>query len=164
MSNKHYFSQTIINPITSKLFCILLIFLVSLCWVLPVNAMTQTIKLKSDHGYLIETTFSYDSNRVTTLINEQGLGKSKMIDSMTVSFYKPSGEFISSYNNIIDGVVQGKYFEFNYNPSTQKLLGKIDLGGEVGGEIYLKGFAEHYLSLVEVKKNGVELILDHIDQ
>lgn len=148
----------------NKLICILLIVIISFFLMFPANATTQSIRLQSAHGYLIKTTFSYDNNQDITMIREQGFGKTQVLDSLKVSFYSPSGKLISSYNNIIDGVVQGKYFEFNFDLSNQKLLGSIDLGGENTGEIYLKGEAEQELSLVEVKQSGIETIMDYVPQ
>ena len=68
---------------------------------------------------------------------------------------------IASYDNIVDGVVQGNYFEFNYDPDTQQLLGKVDLGGESPGEIYLKGDADNGLTLIMVEPTGEEKVMDH---
>ncbi|WP_319418689.1 hypothetical protein [Pleurocapsa sp. FMAR1] len=136
--------------------------IISLCFISPATAVTQKLQLNSAAGYIVETTFSYDENQTPMIIKEQGVGKTNVIDSMKVSFYKPSGEIIASYDNIVDGVSQGTYFEFNFAPTTQKLLGNIDLGGESIGEMYLKGEIEQGLSLIEVETTGEEKIIDRV--
>ena len=136
--------------------------IISLCFISPATAVTQKLQLNSATGYIVETTFSYDENQTPIAIKEQGLGKTNAINSMKVSFYKPSGELIASYDNIVNGVSKGSYFEFNFDPKTQQLSGNIDLGGESIGEMYLKGEIEQGLSLIEVKTTGKEKIIDQV--
>ena len=128
----------------------------SLSIVAPALAVTQELQFNTDRGYLIKTTFSYDESKQPKVIHEQGAGTTQTIDSMQVSFYKPSGELMARYDNIVDGVAQGSYFEFNFEPQTQQLLGNVDLGGESVGEMYLKGEANQELSLIEVEASGAE--------
>ena len=133
-------------------------------WIQPAAyATTQQIQLNGANGYTVQTTFSYKSSNLET-IAEGGKGKTKVIDSLTVNFYNPSGEAIASYNNIVDGVARGNYFQFNFDPATQKLWGEIDLGGELAGEMYLKGEVEGELSLIEVEASGKERIIDVIER
>ena len=162
LKNRYYSrSFTILN--FKQIIHTLLVMIASYSLMSPANAITQSIKLTSVHGYTVETTFSYDNiNQVSTMIKEEGFGKTHVLDSMKVSFYEPSGELISSYENIVDGIAQGKYFEFNFDPVNQKLLGNIDLGGEIAGEMYLKGEAKQKLSLVKVEAIGVEKVIDQI--
>jgi len=145
MLKNHYDSRSSTILKFKKLIHTFLVIIASFSLMFPANAITQSIKLKSAHG-----------------IKEQGFGKSQLLESMKVSFYKPSGELISSYDNIIDGIVQGKYFEFNFDPVNQKLFGNIDLGGEIVGDIYLKGEVEQKLSLVKVKASGIEKVIDQL--
>ena len=142
---------------------LIIIFATSL-WVSPALAVTQKLQLNTATGYVVKTTFSYDDAKNPEIIAEHGQGETQIIDSMRVSFYQPSGELIASYDNIIDGVARGTYFEFNYQPATQQLRGEIDLGGELPGEIYLKGKADGELSLIKVKTSGDEEIIDIVKQ
>ena len=132
---------------------------IALCIQPAAYATTQQIQLDSMNGYKIEATFSYEDLSIEA-IAERGRGKTKVVDSLEVSFYNPSGEAIASYNNIVDGVARGNYFEFNFDPTTQKLWGEIDLGGELPGEMYLKGDADRGLSLIEVEASGEERVID----
>jgi len=126
-------------------------------------AVTQKLQLDTATGYIVETVFSYDDANHPTMIHEQGKGKTKIVESMQVSFYQPSGKLIASYNNIVDGVAQGNFFEFSFEPKTQQLIGNIDLGGEFPGEIYLKGEADRRLSLIEVELSGKENEIDRVE-
>lgn len=135
--------------------------IITCLWVIPpALAVTQELQLDTATGYVVKTTFSYDDAKNPKIIAEYGQGKTQVIDSMRVSFYKPSGELIASYDNIIDGVARGTYFEFNYQPATQQLRGEIDLGGELPGEMYIKGKADGELSLIKVKTSGDEEKID----
>ena len=119
-------------------------------------AVTQKLQLNTATQYRVEIVFDYDDANHPAIIHEQGKGRTKTVKSMKVSFYQPSGELIASYDNIIDGVAIGNYFEFNFEPETQQLTGNIDLGGEYPGEIYLKGEVDRELSLIKVEPSGEE--------
>lgn len=152
----------LIRTFCKTLYVSLIAIIISLCMVSPARATTQELKLSSASGYLVDATFSYDQDRAVGIIREQGKGKTKLLDTLKVSFYKPSGELMASYDNIIDGVAQGNYLEFNFDPATQQLSGNIDFGGEFAGDIYLKGGSEQELILIEVKTTGEEKMVDHI--
>ncbi len=130
----------------------------------PALAVTQKLQLETATGYLIETVFSYDDVNHPTIIHEQGKGKTEIVESMQVSFYQPSGKLIATYDNIVDGVAQGNYFEFNFQPQTGQLFGNIDLGGEFPGEMYLKGEVERQLSLIEVERSGKEKEIGRVNE
>jgi hypothetical protein len=144
-----------------KLTTIAAISLINLLVVFPAAATTQNFQLSSDRGYRVETSFSYDETKSTGMLAEQGKEASQ-IDSLKVSFYAPDGKMIASYDNIVDGIIQNKYFEFNYDLNTQQLIGKVDLGGESAGEMYLKGDAGQELSLVLIDPSGKEKVIDQV--
>ena len=137
-----------------------IVILASLCFPATAIAITQDLQINSTAGYTVKTTFSYDDTRNTGVIRESGKGETQAIDSLVVSFYNPAGETIASYNNIVDGVATGEYFKFNFDPTTQQLLGEIDLGGESAGEMYLKGEVDGELSLIEIDAAGEEKAID----
>ena len=152
-------------PAYRKTLINLAIALILSLWIVPsALAVTQKLEFDTSAGYKIKTIFSYDETLNLNAIREQGHGKTKAINSMKVSFYKPSGELIANYDNIVDGVVKGNYFEFNFDPNTQQILGSLDIGGESAGEIYLKGEAARKLSLIEVNNLGEEKEIDTISQ
>jgi hypothetical protein len=111
-------------------------------------------------GYSAKGLFSYDPPSVPKIISEKGAGKTNGLQSLVVTFYAPSGEPIGTYEDVVDGVAKGHYFEFNFNTTTQQVVGRVDLGGELAGEIYLKGTVDDNLSLFSVDKSGSERIID----
>ena len=55
---------------------------------------------------------------------------------------------------------QSPYFQFNFDPQHQKIMGLIDLGGDSSGEIYLKGIVQENLKLFKIDQAGEETIYD----
>ncbi|MEO1799253.1 MAG: hypothetical protein AAFR62_02300, partial [Cyanobacteria bacterium J06629_2] len=151
----------ICQRLMTKLLLIIAIALVNLNWIEPVAAVTQNLQLSSKQGYRVETSFSYDEDSANKAIAVPGKEITNEIDALQVRFYNPEGDMIASYDNIIDGVVQGDYFEFHYDPVAQQLRGAVDLGGESAGEIYLKGDIEQELALIEVEPSGEERTMEN---
>lgn len=174
-----------------KLIAILAIALINLIEVIPAAATTENFQLNSFQGYRVETSFNYDETKNIDAITKgvavakqvqtkalaactQPIAKrgrspiaehgkeASLVDSIRVRFYSPDGKLIASYDNIVDGIIQNSYFEFNYDLNTQQLIGKVDLGGESAGEIYLKGDADQELSLVLIEPSGEERVIDQI--
>lgn len=152
-----------------KLIAILAISLINLVEVIPAAATTENFQLNSFQGYRVETSFNYDetknidaiAKRERSPIAEHGK-KASLVDSIRVRFYNPDGKLIASYDNIVDGIIQNSYFEFNYDLNNQQLIGKVDLGGESAGEMYIRGDADQELSLVLIEPSGEERVIDQI--
>ena len=142
--------------------CLAIFLVFVLSFVSAASAITQELHLESQQGYTIEALFSYPS-QTASAIAERGEGATKAIDSLKVSFYDPEGKAIASYDNIVDGIARGKYFEFNYDPATKQLKGAIDLGGESAGEMYLKGEVNSSLSLIKVEPTGEDKVIDTLN-
>ena len=111
-------------------------------------------------GYSVKGEFNYDENVTSEMISETGKGQTKQLQSLTVSIYNPDGELIHTYNNVVDRQATGNYFEFNFDPRTQELVGNLDLGGEIVGDMYLKGKINKKLSLIEVESGDRERVVD----
>ena len=124
------------------------------------EAVTNTFEWTGASGYSMKGSFTYDETIAPETITEHGSGKTQALQSLTVTFYAPSGETIHTYENAIDGIATGNYFEFNFDPVRQQPYGNIDLGGEFSGEMYLKGIVNEELSLIEVKQSGEERVID----
>ncbi|MCC0179522.1 hypothetical protein I4641_21415 [Waterburya agarophytonicola K14] len=139
-----------------------IVIALSLWIAFPALAVTQKLQFNTPAGYTVKTTFSYDETQKPKMIRERGNGKTEVLDSLKISFYNPSGELMANYNNVVEGIATGTYFEFNFDPATQQILGKIDLGGESAGQMYLKGEAEGELSLIEVTQSGSEKVIDRV--
>ena len=153
-----------LKKLTSLSVKIIISFAMSCCLIFPAMAMTQEIEFDMANGYRVIAIFSYDEAKNPALIQEHGHGETEIIDSMKVNFYQPSGELIARYDNIVDGIVTGNYFEFNFDPKTQKLLGNLDIGGESAGEVYLKGKANEQLSVMEITELGAEKEIATVSQ
>ena len=126
----------------------------------PAIATTQNYEWHGNKGYTVKATFDYREPEESNQIIEKGAGKTKQLNSLTATFYDPNGEIIRTYNNVVDGVSKANYFQLSFDPKLKQLLGNIDLGGEVAGDIYLKGEIDRHLSLIEVAPNGEEQIID----
>lgn len=137
---------------------------ISFLYIFPATALTQDLQFNGSTGYQVKARFSYNKTHTPEMIAEHGLGKTQVLNSMEVSFYRPSGEKIKTYRNVVDGVASGTYFEFNFDPEAQQLLGNIDLGGELPGEMYLKGDLNQGIFLIEVDSLGEEKVIDQMKE
>ena len=144
--------------------CWAIAIIISFLLIFPATALTQDLQFNGSTGYQVKARFSYNKTQTSEMIAEHGLGKTHILDSMEVSFYAPSGEKIKTYENVIDGVATGTYFEFNFDPEMQQLLGNLDLGGELPGEMYLKGNIARGISLIKVDTSGEEKVIDQMKE
>jgi len=124
------------------------------------KAVTVDFQWTGETGYSAKGSFSYDEKTAPAIIAEKSSGQTKNLNSLVITFYNPSGKLIHTYENAIDGMAKGDYFEFNFDTVTQQLVGQLDLGGELSGETYLKGRVDETLSLITVEKSGFERVLD----
>jgi hypothetical protein len=131
--------------------------------VFPAQAVTYDFQWTGSTGYLVKGSFSFDETKAENTISERGSGKTDCLQSLIVSFYKPTGESIGTYENVVDGVAKGNYFEFNFDPVAEQFVGQIDLGGELLGETYLKGKMDRELPAIVVEEQlGKERIIDRV--
>ncbi|NJK48324.1 hypothetical protein HC931_09180 [Candidatus Gracilibacteria bacterium] len=142
------------------LLSIFIFLLGALMSISPAHAITINFQWTGTTGYLAKGSFSYDETISPKIISEKGIGTTNVLQSLSVSFYTPSGELINHYEDIVNGVAKGNYFEFNFDTETQQIFGFIDIGGEVSGETYLKGIVNDNLSLFSIDRSGLEKILD----
>ena len=158
MKNQCYSTFLSLSKIIFYLFIIVLINVVG--EIAIAEAVTMNIQWTGEKGYSAKIVFSYDEPLNFDQIIEEGRGKAKIIQDLTVSFYNPAGQFLGSYDNIKQGVSQFPYFKFNFDPQKQQVTGLIDLGGDSSGEIYLKGIVEENLKLFKIDQSGKETIYD----
>jgi len=143
------------------IFCLFIIALINVVGEIAIaEAVTINFQWTGEKGYSAKIVFSYDEPLNSTQIIEEGRGKAKIIQDLTVSFYNPAGQCLGRYDNIKQGISQFPYFKFNFDPQHQKAIGLIDLGGSSSGEIYLKGIVEENLKLFKIDQSGKETIYD----
>lgn len=142
----------------NKLLVILAIALFGTIFIPPASAATQTFQWQGARGYFVKGRFEYEEQPQP--IRQRGAGQTERLKSLQVSFYDPANQLIDTYNNVVDGVAGGTYFEFNFDPDSHKLMENIDLGGESAGEIYLKGKVGEEFALIEVDSTGKERVID----
>ena len=147
-------------------------FLISLLIAIALNgnilnsalAITQDFQWASSKGYLVKGVFDYDEITASEIIAETGKGKTQQLKSLQLSFYNPHGTLIHTYNNVVDRIAQGDYFEFNFDTKTQQFVGNLDLGGEIAGDVYIKGKVDGKLNLIEIESGDRERILDSFNK
>jgi hypothetical protein len=149
------------NGVIIVLLSVFIFLLGGLMPISPAHAITIDFQWTGTTGYLAKGSFSYDEATAPKIISEKGIGKTNILQSLAVTFYTPSGELISRYEDIVNGVAKGNYFEFNFDTENQQIFGFIDIGGEVSGETYLKGTIDDNLSLFAIDNSGLEKILDN---
>ena len=128
----------------------------------PVLATTQDFYWQGKAGYGVSVHLNYDETVANQIIKIKGVGKTNNLELLTVAFYTPDGQLIHTYNNVTDGQSKSNYLEFNFNPLTHQPVGKLDLGGELSGEIYLKGIVDDKLFLVIIEPSGEEHVIDEL--
>ncbi|AFZ36981.1 hypothetical protein Sta7437_3480 [Stanieria cyanosphaera PCC 7437] len=148
------------NLLINLLIVILIVLVSDLTFITQAKAVTQNFQWTGSTGYCAKATFTYDETTATKIISEQGAGRTNQLKSLIVTFYTPAGETIHQYENVVNGETRGNYFEFNFDTATQKLFGNIDLGGELSGELFLKGTVNQQLSLIEIEPSGEEHLID----
>jgi hypothetical protein len=125
-------------------------------------AATQKFQFQSQTGYSVRGIFDYDGVTEGKIISAKGGGKTDNLQSLTVSFYDPQGKLIRTYDNVVNGTAGGNYFEFHFDTKNRQLIGNLDLGGEVAGEMYVKGTMAGELNLIEVDSSDRDRVLDHL--
>ncbi len=126
----------------------------------PASAEEIKFQWRGEVGYTAKGSFIYDEARAGEKIEEAGKGPMRVLKSLTVSFFDPLGHHLATYNNVVGGKSKGEYFALNYDRTSSRLFGTIDLGGESLGEIYLKGEVNKNLSLYQVGSGYAEISLD----
>ncbi|HAX87862.1 MAG TPA: PEP-CTERM sorting domain-containing protein [Cyanobacteria bacterium UBA11370] len=115
------------------------------------QAIAFNFNWQGDSGYSATGMFSYDETTAPTIISESGPGPTNYLQSLMVSFFDPGGNPLQSFNTVANGVSESRFFQFNFDTSTQTLFGAFDVGGGTGviGEQFLQGTIGDGLRLVQ---------------
>jgi hypothetical protein len=121
------------------------------------SARTLQFQWSGDSGYRIRGWFEYDEKTAPVVIHEEGAGKTRAIDNLSLFLIDREGHSLDRYDNVVDGISKANYFQVNFDTRTGEFFGAIDLGGESAGETYLKGIIDENLSLFFVE-NGDRVV------
>lgn len=128
--------------------------------VAPAQAITYDFSWSGNGNYSAKGSFSFDENIAPTSFSESGPGTTNFLQSLNISFFDPTNNFISAYDNVVNGISTANYFKFNFDTNTQEIFGLIDFGGEVAGDTYLKGTVNSDFSLFQVPQSGADFSID----
>lgn len=129
----------------------------------PAQAVDLNFNWLGNAGYSAVGLFSYDEAIAPAIISESGSGATKFLQSLNVSFLDPSKNLLGTYNTVSGGVSKSRFFNFNFDTSTQKLFGPFDIAGGTGviGEYFFQGTVGDSLALrKDVDQLGTSTLVD----
>ncbi|MBG1263638.1 PEP-CTERM sorting domain-containing protein [Nostoc commune] len=129
----------------------------------PAQAVDLNFNWQGNAGYSAVGSFSYDEAIAPTIISESGSGATNFLQSLNVSFLDPSKNLLGTYNTVSAGVSESDFLAFNFDTSTQKLFGPLDIAGGTGviGEYFFQGTVGESLQLrQDVDQQGTSITLD----
>ncbi|MBN3874623.1 PEP-CTERM sorting domain-containing protein [Nostoc sp. JL33] len=83
---------------------------------------------KGDTGYLAQGSFNYDTTTAPSIISEAGLGATKNLQSLSISFFDPSSTLINSFTPVFSGVSNYSFLRFNFDSTKEQIFGSFDVG------------------------------------
>ncbi|MEH2137234.1 PEP-CTERM sorting domain-containing protein [Nostoc sp.] len=111
---------------------------------------------KGDTGYSAKGSFNYDTTTAPSVISEAGLGATKSLQSLSVSFFDPFSTLINSFTPILSGVSNYGFLRFNFDSTKEQIFGPFDIGKDDGlpGDTWLnnnlalidEGFSDEVLA------------------
>ncbi|MEH1834372.1 MAG: PEP-CTERM sorting domain-containing protein [Nostoc sp.] len=120
----HLFTRTAISLVmTTALALVIAIITNDLA-----DAAEFNFNWKGDTGYSAKGSFNYDTTTAPSVISEAGLGATKNLQSLSISFFDPLNTFINSFTPVLSGVSNYRYLRFNFDNTTQQIFGPFDVG------------------------------------
>ncbi|MEH2106200.1 PEP-CTERM sorting domain-containing protein [Nostoc sp.] len=111
---------------------------------------------KGDTGYLAQGSFNYDTTTAPNVISEAGLGATKNLQSLSISFFDPLNNLINSFTPVLSGVSNYSFLRFNFDNTKEQIFGPFDVGkdDELPGDTWLnnnlalidEGFSDEVLA------------------
>ncbi|MDJ0574569.1 MAG: PEP-CTERM sorting domain-containing protein [Xenococcaceae cyanobacterium MO_234.B1] len=96
------------------------------------QAIVLNFDWQGDGGYSANGKFSFDETTAPAIFSEFGLGPTKVLDSLTVSFFDPSDTLLGTYDNVVGGISIDPFLNFSFDTTTQELFGFLDIGEGTG--------------------------------
>ncbi|MEH1780277.1 MAG: PEP-CTERM sorting domain-containing protein [Nostoc sp.] len=93
-----------------------------------VHAAEFKFDWKGDTGYLAQGSFNYDTTTAPNVISEAGLGATKNLQSLSISFFDPLNNLINSFTPVLNGVSNYSFLRFNFDSAKEQIFGPFDVG------------------------------------
>ncbi|MEH2082020.1 MAG: PEP-CTERM sorting domain-containing protein [Nostoc sp.] len=120
----HLFTRTAISMVTTTA--------LALAIAITINDLAHAAEFnfnwKGDTGYSAKGSFNYDTTTAPSFISETGLGATKNLQSLSISFFDPLSNLINSFTPVVSGISSYGYLRFNFDSTTQKIFGPFDVG------------------------------------
>ena len=120
----HLFTKTAISIATTTA--------LGLAIAITINGLADAAEFnfnwKGDTGYSAKGSFNYDTTIAPSVISETGLGATKNLQSLSISFFDPLNTLINSFTSVLSGVSNYRYFRFNFDSAKEKIFGPFDVG------------------------------------
>ncbi|MHC5737393.1 PEP-CTERM sorting domain-containing protein [Nostoc sp.] len=148
----HLFAKTAISMVTTTGLVLAI--------AITTNNLAQATEFKfnwkGDTGYLAQGSFNYDTTTAPNVISEAGLGTTKNLQSLSISFFDPLTNLINSFTPVLSGVSNYSFLRFNFDNTKEQIFGPFDVGkdDELPGDTWLnnnlalidEGFSDEVLA------------------
>ncbi|QMS87382.1 PEP-CTERM sorting domain-containing protein [Nostoc edaphicum CCNP1411] len=148
----HLFAKTAIGMVTTTA----LALAIAISTKDLAHAAEFNFSWEGDTGYSAKGSFNYDTKTAPSVISEAGLGATKNLQSLSISFFDPLSNLINSFTPVLSGVSNYGYLRFNFDNTTQQIFGPFDVGkdDELPGDTWLnnnlalidEGFSDEVLT------------------
>ncbi|WP_445626344.1 hypothetical protein [Nostoc sp. DSM 114167] len=131
----HLFTKTAISLVTTTT--------LALAIAINTNNLAHAAEFKfnwkGDTGYSAKGSFNYDTRTAPSIISEAGLGATKNLQSLSISFFDPLSNLINSFTPVLNGISTYGYLRFNFDSTTEEIFGPFDVGkdNELPGDTWL---------------------------
>ncbi|MEH2158935.1 PEP-CTERM sorting domain-containing protein [Nostoc sp.] len=148
----HLFAKTAISMVTTTG----LVLAIAIATNNLAQATEFKFNWKGDTGYLAQGSFNYDTTTAPNVISEAGLGTTKNLQSLSISFFDPLSNLINSFTPVLSGVSNYSFLRFNFDNTKEQIFGPFDVGkdDELPGDTWLnnnlalidEGFSDEVLA------------------
>ncbi|MEH2369293.1 PEP-CTERM sorting domain-containing protein [Nostoc sp.] len=124
----HLFTKTAISLVTTTT--------LALAIAITTNNLAHAAEFKfnwkGDTGYSAKGSFNYDTTTAPSVISETGLGTTKNLQSLSISFFDPLSNLINSFTPVLSGISNYSFLRFNFDSTKEQIFGPFDLGKDDG--------------------------------
>ncbi|OYD92093.1 hypothetical protein CDG76_26070 [Nostoc sp. 'Peltigera membranacea cyanobiont' 210A] len=94
---------------------------------------------KGDTGYSAKGSFNYKTTTTPSVISETGLGATKNLQSLSISFFDPLSNLINSFTPVLNGISNYSYLRLNFDSTKEQIFGPFDVGkdNDLPGDTWL---------------------------